>query len=289
VSWLRLDVEIADAHVDEVGDLLLGLGASSASVTSAQPAHNRVLEPDPGVTPLWQRCRLSALLPLETDLSLIRAGLAPFGARVLDTDFVEDANWLESWRQYAVQECFAGRLWLLPRDAPPVAQPALRLNPGLAFGTGAHPTTRLCLEWLAAEDLRGLSVLDFGCGSGVLGLAACVLGARDLVAVDHDPQACDATRDNAAFNGLSAQVTVGDAEVSGGRAYDVIVANILARPLVELADRLMSLLRPEGRLLLSGLLSHQAGEVVAAYPQVQFAEPRVAGDWICLVGCRQAA
>lgn len=282
-------MEVVDAHVDAVGDLLLGLGASSASVTSTEAASSVVLEPDPGATPLWQLCRLSALLPLDVDLAQVQAGLAQYSARVLDTGFLEDANWLERWRQHAVHECFAGRLWLLPRDAPPVEEPCLRLNPGLAFGTGAHPTTRLCLQWLAAQDLRGTIVLDFGCGSGVLGLAACVLGAQQVVAVDHDPQARHAARDNAAFNDLSARVVVGDAGVCAGRAYDVVMANILARPLVDLAQQLATMLRPEGRLVLSGLLLHQVGEVIAAYPQVRFAEPRCDGEWVCLVGYRQAA
>ena len=163
MSWLKLDVEVLDTHVDAVGDLLLGLGASSVSVTPAHGTAWAVLEPDPSTTPLWRVCRLSALLSLDadlaTDLRRVQAGLAQYAARVLDTGFLEDANWLERWRQHAVHECFGGRLWLLPRDAPAVAQPHLRLNPGLAFGTGAHPTTRLCLEWLAAQDLRGASAV----------------------------------------------------------------------------------------------------------------------------------
>jgi ribosomal protein L11 methyltransferase len=189
MSWLKLDIEVVAAHVDAVGDLLLGLGASSAAVTPAPGTSGMIVEPDPGATPLWQRCKLSALLPLDVDLAEVHAGLARYAVKVLDTGFLEDANWLERWRQHAVQECFGGRLWLQPRDADPVAGLCLRLNPGLAFGTGGHPTTRMCLQWLAAQDLGGCTLVDYGCGSGVLGLAACVLGAREVVAVDHDPQA----------------------------------------------------------------------------------------------------
>ena len=284
MSWLKLDLEVVDSHVDAVGDLLLELGASAASVTSAEAAGPEVIEPDPGTAPLWQRCRLSALLPLDADFAEVQAGLAQYAARVLDTGFLQDGDWLEGWRQHAVQECFAGRLWLLPRDAEPQSGPCVRLNPGLAFGTGSHPTPRLCLEWLAAAEISGTSVLDYGCGSGVLGLAACALGAARVVAVDHDPQALQATRDNAAFNGFAAQLAVGEPEICLQDRYDIVVANILARPLIDLAPRLSGLLRPGGHLLLSGLLRAQAPEIMAAYPNNGLAEHSTQDGWVCLVG-----
>lgn len=286
MSWLKLDLEVVDAHADAVGDLLLGLGASAASVTPAQASVPEVFEPDPGATPLWQLCRLSALLPLDADFAEVQARLAPYAARVLDTGFLQDGDWLEGWRQHAVHECFAGRLWLLPRDAGPQSGPCVRLNPGLAFGTGSHPTTRLCLEWLAATDMSGKSVLDYGCGSGVLGLAACALGAAHVVAVDHDAQALQATRDNAAFNGFVSRLTVGEADVCLQDRYDVVLANILARPLIDLAPRLVGLLKPGGYLVLSGLLHEQAPEVMTAYAGVGLAGHNTDDGWMCLVGRR---
>ena len=288
VSWLKLDVEVENAHADAVGDLLLGLGASSATVTSAADSATAVLEPDPGATPLWQVCRLSALLPLDADLQQIQAELAKYAARVLDTGFLEDENWLGRWRAHAVHECFGGRLWVLPRDAQPVAEPCVRLDPGLAFGTGAHPTTRLCLEALASRDLRDLAVLDYGCGSGVLGLAACALGARSVVAVDHDAQARQAAAENAKFNGFAARFTVGDAAASVGRTFDLVIANILARPLIDLAPELRAALGAGGSLVLSGLLAEQAEAVMAAYPDIEFAQPCCDGEWVCLAGRREA-
>jgi ribosomal protein L11 methyltransferase len=216
---------------------------------------------------------------------------------VRDVEIVDDADWHERWRVHAVRQLFGGRLWVLPRDEPvpdspgvPAQGPVLRLDPGLAFGSGAHPTTRLCLQGLAALELAGLRVLDFGCGSGILALAACLLGAREVVAIDHDPQALAATRDNAAFNGIDAgRLLVGDLDALGAQGwdrepFDVIVANILANPLVDLAPRLTTLLRPGGTLMLSGLLAGQEAPIRAAYPRVEFAAAVADQEWIRLDG-----
>ena len=289
MSWLKLDVDVAFADADEVGDLLLELGAVSVTVSAS--SEDTVVEPAPGATPLWRRNRLSALLPLDTDVAFVRESLA---SRLVDprfeVGFVEDQDWLARWREHAVEDCFAGRLWVLPRDAPARAAPVLRLDPGLAFGTGGHPTTRLCLEWLAGQQLDGLRILDFGCGSGILAIAACVLGAQQVVAVDHDPQALLATRENAAYNRVrGAQLTVQEpAELSGEGAFDVVVANILANPLLELASLITALLRPGGMLVLSGLLANQADQILAGYPGVRFDAPVHDGDWLRLSGSKRA-
>jgi ribosomal protein L11 methyltransferase len=164
----------------------------------------------------------------------------------------------------------------------------LRLDPGLAFGSGGHPTTRLCLEWLAGQQLEGLRVLDFGCGSGILGLAAGVLGARQVVAVDHDPQALLATRENAAYNQITGKqlIVQAPAELSGAGDFDVVVANILANPLLELASWITALLRPGGMLALSGLLANQAEQILEGYPGIRFGEPMQDGDWLRLSGVK---
>jgi ribosomal protein L11 methyltransferase len=223
--------------------------------------------------------------------TLVASGHGPAGFELL-----EEADWANRWRQHAARECFGERLWLLPRHDPQPtgASRVLRLDPGLAFGSGTHPTTRLCLDWLAGRELGGLDVLDFGCGSGILGLAALTLGCRSVLAVDHDPQALLATRDNAAYNALAdGRLTVGTGELVDGRRFDVVLANILAGPLVDLAGKLRSALRPGGQLVLSGLLAEQVPEVAGAYPELDFGSPSfeqddAGGCWACLVGTAPA-
>jgi ribosomal protein L11 methyltransferase len=193
---------------------------------------------------------------------------------------------VDAWRSSAVAQCFGGRLWVLPRDSEPREGIVLRLDPGLAFGTGGHPTTRLCLEWLASHDLSGQRLVDYGCGSGILGIAAALLGAAEVLAVDHDSQALLATQENARANAVDPGRlrAVGPDEVPEHGDYDVLVANILANPLLELASRFTDLIRPGGMIVLSGLLAGQASGVVAGYPAFRFADPQADGDWVLLSG-----
>lgn len=286
MSWLKLELEVTHDQVDALGDLLLELGAACASVGPVQETQaERVFEPAPGAMPLWPHCTLSALVPLDADLHRLRVALARYPVRIGGADFVADEDWPSRWREHTRKRCFGGRLWLLPRDADPEPGPSLRLDPGLAFGSGSHPTTQLCLEWLAAQDLRAKRVLDYGCGSGVLALSARVLGASEVVAVDHDPQALAASLDNARFNELTRGVRVGEPASVDGDRFDVVVANILAGTLIELAPRLTGLVRRGGVLVLSGVLQRQTSEVAAAYAAFAFDPPQVAqDDWICLVG-----
>jgi ribosomal protein L11 methyltransferase len=232
------------------------------------------------------------LLPLDADVAALRDSLAEHvpDAR-FEVGFVADDEKLEGWRDYAVERCFGGRLWVIPRDARARSGPTLRLDPGLAFGTGAHPTTRLCLEWLASRDLHGQRLLDFGCGSGILALAACVLGAGEVVAVDHDPQALLATRENAAYNHVTPEqlIVQEPTEVAAGGGFDVIVANILANPLLELASEFMALLRPGSALVLSGILPDQTDQLVDGYPGIRFDAPIRDGDWLRLSGVKREA
>lgn len=285
-----MDVDVTRSDAELVSDRLLELGAVSVSL--AGRAGDEVLEPDPGSQPLWQAPRLSALLPLDANLAAIRTELLHAGARVgAVVDFVGDREWHDAWRQHAVQRCFGERLWVIPRDGDCPTGIALRLDPGLAFGTGAHPTTALCLDWLAAQNLQGRRVLDFGCGSGILALAASLLGASHVVAVDHDPQALRAVRDNAAHNGVAAtRLTVRHGSKFVARScFDVVVANILAQPLIDVAPSLTAALVEDGTLVLSGLLADQAEQVARAYSEVSFAPPHRDGDWVRLVGVRNTA
>jgi len=290
--WLQLRVEMADAAAEVIAGELESLGA--VAVTFAAAGADEVFEPGPGEQPLWAAVRLDALFDVEADLTGIRARLEAAGARLRDVDIIEDADWQEAWRTHAVRDCFAGRLWVVPRDegvpATAVGAVVLRLDPGLAFGSGAHPTTRLCLEWLAGADLVGRRVLDFGCGSGILAVAAALLGAREVVAIDHDPQAVTATLENAAYNAVSpACLRAGDLDTLQAQGwdaepFDVVIANILANPLVALAPLLTRLTATDGALVLSGLLAEQEASIRPAYPDIRFAAAVQLEDWIRLDG-----
>lgn len=301
MAWLQLCVAAARERVEAVGDRLEAHGAQAVTLTGA--GDEALLEPAPGEQPLWDRVTVLALLPPQVDLKALRAALEALGAELRDVELVADDDWQSRWRAHAVRACFAGRLWLMPRDEPfdaPAAPggeaPAvLRLDPGLAFGSGSHPTTRLCLEGLAAMPLEGRRVLDFGCGSGVLALAACLLGAARAVAVDHDPQALLATRDNATYNQIDADrlpVMTPEALARAPealRGFDVVVANILANPLVRLAPVLTGYLASGGRLMLSGLLAEQARTIRDAYAGIEFAAPVQEAEWIRLDGVLRRA
>ena len=197
-------------RVDRLSEVLLDAGAQSLTLGDAGDVP--VLEPGPGETPLWPHVELAALFPLDTAVGALRTALiAELGAEFehceLDVQFVADADWSQTWREFAIDHCFGGRLWIVPRDAAaaPRSGVTLRLDPGLAFGTGGHATTAMCLEWLSLARLDGASVVDYGAGSGILGIAALLLGAADVIAVDHDPQARLATLENATYNGVTAR------------------------------------------------------------------------------------
>ena len=293
-AWLLLAIDVPPGTAEASGDQLEALGAVAVTFTGMDAED--IFEPDPGAQPLWSTVRLEALFEMDADLAAIRSTAEAVGMRVVDADVVEDADWQNRWRVHAVRALIGGRLWVLPRDEPvPDAPngssdcPVLRLDPGLAFGSGAHPTTRLCLDWLASTPLVGLRVLDFGCGSGILALAAQLLGARSVVAIDHDPQALAATLENAYVNGVGAPgLIVGGPDLlehlSQSEPYDVIVANILANPLITLAPLLSGRLATGGALVLSGLLEAQGDAVKAAYPGIHFDPVVQVDDWIRISG-----
>lgn len=297
VSWLQLSVAVDRDRADATAELLEAGGAAAVTLCGADA--EALLEPAPGARPLWRRVRLLALLDPGADLAALRRHLAAAGAHLDDVTFVAEADWTTRWRSGSARGRFGNRLWLVPRDEPfqpPTASAVvMRLDPGLGFGSGSHPTTRLCLAGLAEWPLAGTRVLDYGCGSGILAIAASLLGAEAVWAVDHDPQALLATRDNAAYNAVPecrlevvAPEHLPEPDDEAG-AFDMVVANILANPLMELAPRLTGLLRRDGRLMLCGLLAGQMRRVVDAYPGVAFAaEPVREAEWIRLDGRRRA-
>lgn len=288
VSWISIECRAAAASHDALCGILESAGA--LAITSLDAADRPVLEPLPGHTPLWPEVCLSALFEGDYDPAPLLALLANMGVTAASGARVADQDWARSGQD--VKPChFGGRLWVCPTGAPAPTPDALvlRLDAGLAFGTGAHPTTALCLGWLARNPPTGGEVIDWGCGSGILAVAAALLGAQRVWALDIDPQALTATTDNAARNAVSDRLRVMQAEqLPAGVAADLILANILAPVLVTLAPHLLDALRPGGALLLSGVLESQLPDVMAAFGSaLHFDVPIIDQGWACVKGSKQ--
>lgn len=291
MPWKQLILTTERASVQEISTLMETAGA--LSVTCSDAADQPLLEPLPGETPLWAATQLTALFDVDADLSGLQSQLAAHTAVLagsLHTGQLEDRDWSNTWREDFSAMRFGKKLWVCP-DGEQVDEPRaviLRLDPGLAFGTGTHATTALCLEWLDAYPPVGRDVIDYGCGSGILALAACLLGARNVHAVDIDPQALTATRENARRNGIGSGLQVSQPGALQEQQADVLLANILAGPLIELADELTARLRSGGDLVMTGILATQADQVTAAYRDlVEFTEPVLQEGWVLLRGCKR--
>lgn len=292
MPWLQVRLAITPHQAAVLEDQLLELGA--VSVTFMDAEDQPIFEPDLGTTPLWTHTHLLALFEDGTDadavlahLKLLRGGELP----EYQIERIEDQDWERSWMDNFQPMRFGRRLWIVPswHEAPEPHAVNLLLDPGLAFGTGTHPTTALCLEWLDGQELAGCTVLDFGCGSGILAIAALLLGAPQAVGTDIDPQALEASRDNAARNGIDpARFPVYLPADLPQQPAEVVVANILAGPLVQLAPTITALVKPGGRLALSGILAEQAEEVRAAYAGAFDLDPTAEKDgWVRISGVRR--
>ena len=276
MPFLELSLTIHAAQQSSVEAALHDLGALSITLQDADadtPDERAIFEPGVGETPLWKDLVLQALFAAETD----RAGLVhalgelvpELAPEQLSFREVADQDWTRAWMDTYQPMRFGRRLWIYPWNIePPAADTAaivVRLDPGLAFGTGTHPTTALCLEWLDATDLNGKTVIDYGCGSGVLAIAALKLGARRVIGVDNDEQALTASHDNAQRNGVAEQLDLYLPRHFPQIQADALVANILAGPLSELAPLFARSLKPGGVLALSGILDGQQDELIARY------------------------
>ncbi|MAA48951.1 MAG: 50S ribosomal protein L11 methyltransferase [Gammaproteobacteria bacterium] len=298
MNWLQITLALGTQEAAEFETVLQAHGA--VAITYESQADEVVLEPKPGEIPLWQHINLVALFSIDTNISGLNEALRVLDAEVherLDVAFVAEEDWQQRLANHTVSAEFGGRLLLLPkieavaqRVVAKAEKAALYLEPGLAFGSGSHPTTRMCLEWLASHIKADQVVLDFGCGSGILAIGAALLGAR-VIAVDHDDQAITATRENAQFNGVSEQIQTltlvdwgRDRSWQASEHFDVVVANILAAPLIDLAPTFSRSLRQGGSLVLAGILDHQASQVMQAYPGVKFGPTVAEDEWVCLAG-----
>ncbi len=295
MPWIQLQIPADPDNADQLEDLLMEMGADAVSMEDA--ADQPLYEPDPGTTPLWSQTTVTGLFQSDRDIDQLCADVRDAWHQTtqqtlpdIDVTLVEDKDWERAWMDDFEPLKFGERLWIVPswHDAPDPDAANLMLDPGLAFGTGTHPTTALCLEWLDGQDMQNRQVTDYGCGSGILGLAALLLGADHVVGVDTDPQALDASRENARRNGVADdRLSLYLPENEPDAPADVMLANILAQPLIGLAPHLAKLTKPGGDLVLSGILSHQAREVMAAYePWFIMDEPEQREEWIRLTGRR---
>ena len=293
MAWQQLSVTCRAHELAAVEELLNELGALSISLRDA--GDEPIYEPLPGSTPLWRESIVTATFADEGDADdlalMLAARLPPALAQTVTRGNLPDQDWIQSYRQHFKPIQCAPRLWIVPTwiDPPDPSATIVRLDPGLAFGTGGHPTTALCLAWLAQQPLDDLDVVDFGCGSGILAIAAIKLGARRVVAVDIDAQALDACRSNMALNSIAAErIEPCLPRQAGTSPCDLLMANILASPLIELVDEFAEMVRPGGKILLSGILISQLNEIQSAYDEHFELHPaRERDGWACISGERR--
>ncbi|MGL5320263.1 MAG: 50S ribosomal protein L11 methyltransferase [Aeromonas veronii] len=288
MPWIQIRINATAKTADKVSNMLLGRGAQAVTFMDAKDVP--VYEPMPGETPLWGETEVMGLFDAETDPAPTIAFFQQiFGENVgYKVEQLEDKDWVREWMDHFHPMQFGERLWICPswRDVPNPDAVNVMLDPGLAFGTGTHPTTALCLQWLDGLDLTGKTVVDFGCGSGILGIAALKLGAARVIGIDIDPQAIQASRDNAARNGVADQIELYlPADQPQDVEADVVVANILAGPLRELAPLIAGHGKSGSLMALSGVLESQAPELETIYGQWFEMDPTaVKEEWCRLSG-----
>ncbi|KZY28455.1 MULTISPECIES: 50S ribosomal protein L11 methyltransferase [unclassified Oleiphilus] len=301
MNWIQVKANISPAIAEALEEGLLAAGASAVTLEDAQD--QPVLEPERGTTPLWEETIVTGLFSADEDQKAIRAITESVFTNLSDQTFpelrfeiLENEDWTRKWIDNFKPIQFGRRLWICPswHDIPEPNAVNLMLDPGLAFGTGTHPTTALCLKWLDAyalndDGLNNKTVVDFGCGSGILGLAALLLGAKSVVGIDNDPQALLATQDNAKRNEVEAQqFPVYLPEDSPKDQVDLVLANILAQPLHDLRSNIAALVKPKGKLILSGILEHQAAALVHDYEEwFEMDKPQLEDGWVCLTGTKK--
>ncbi|MFA5626412.1 MAG: 50S ribosomal protein L11 methyltransferase [Thiohalomonadaceae bacterium] len=291
MPWLQLILETDDEQAPGLAAWLDNAGAMA--VTMEDDADQPLYEPPLGATPLWHSTRVIALFETSHDIDTTLNELQAFWLDELPPwrlEQLEDRDWTREWMDSYQPMRFGQQLWIVPSwtTAPDPGSVNILLDPGLAFGTGTHQTTRLCLEWLDAHPVQGQQVIDYGCGSGILAIAAALLGAEHVWAIDNDPQALIATHDNAQRNAVTARIQTALPKKLPSCQSDLLIANILAGPLIELAPHFAQLVRPAGTIVLSGILPDQAEQVRRAYQDwFHMTAPCEFDGWVRLEGQRR--
>ncbi len=298
MPWLQLRLKTSQQYADLIGDEMMDLGALSVTLMDAQgndAQENPILEPAPGETPLWEE--IAMMLLFDASIST-KDFLRAWEKNKHSTntscevfELLEDKDWEREWMDLFEPMQFGERLWVCPswKAIPDESAVNVMLDPGLAFGTGTHPTTALCLTWLDGEDIAGKTLIDYGCGSGILAIAALKLGASKVYAVDIDPQAIIATKDNAKRNGvLDDKLIIGYPKDFNDVCVDIVIANILSGPLVELSAEISAHCKVGGKIALSGILETQAKTTSTAYiPWFEMSDPVYQEDWSRLNGIKK--
>ncbi|GMR16314.1 MAG: 50S ribosomal protein L11 methyltransferase [Gammaproteobacteria bacterium] len=291
MAWLQLIIPTNDTQADQLSDALMEQGAVSVTLQDMQD--QPMLEPAIGTTPMWSQTRAVGLFDASQDLKQVIKNLEQqLGKKISDWkgEQLEDKDWVRAWMDDFKPMQFGEKLWVVPSTyEPPQTNAAnILLDPGLAFGTGTHPTTSMCLEWLDANPPTGKNIIDFGCGSGILAIGAILLGAKHADAIDLDPQALIATIDNAKKNNVANNIKIYLPDEFPDQTTSLLLANILASPLIELAPYFADLTAPEGQIVLSGILAEQAENVLNVYQtsfDIQIWKQHE--DWVCLTGSRK--
>ncbi|EPN8462539.1 50S ribosomal protein L11 methyltransferase [Vibrio cidicii] len=294
MPWIQIKLNATNENAEQIGDMLME-ETGALSVTFLDAHDTPVFEPLPGETRLWGDTDVLALYDAEADTQLIMSQIKASNMLVdgfaYKVEQLEDKDWEREWMDNFHPMKFGERLWICPswRDIPDPNAVNVMLDPGLAFGTGTHPTTALCLQWLESLDLSGKTVIDFGCGSGILAIAAIKLGAEKVIGIDIDPQALLASKDNAQRNGVAEQLEVYlPQDQPEGLLADVVVANILAAPLRELSSIITGLVKPNGLLAMSGVLDTQAEDVANHYRDAFHIDPIIEqSEWCRISGRKQ--
>ena len=292
MAWHQISVITQENIAPKLADYFSDLGA--VSVTYMDAEDEPVYEPAIGETKIWSNTQVIALYELDVDPELIKTQVyQQFNYEDLHSwvyEAIADQEWERAWMEYYKPMKFADRLWVCPTDQEQVESGTvcLTLDPGLAFGTGTHPTTALCLEWLASHELSAKTVIDYGCGSGILAVASVLLGAKVAHAVDIDPQAITATESNALKNKVEDKIKTYLPEQFTPFQANIVLANILAKPLIDMAEQICALVVSGGSLVLSGILHEQAESVINAYQREIIFSPLVQQeDWIRLEGVKR--
>jgi ribosomal protein L11 methyltransferase len=292
MAWQQLKINITSDYAEELGDMLTELDAQAVTFVDAKDTP--MYEPKPGEIMLWPDTQVIGLFDIHEDLTDIINEIGKTFPSVnsagIILDQLEDKDWEREWMVNFHPMKFGERLWICPswRDVPDVDAVNIMLDPGLAFGTGTHPTTSLCLTWLDSIDLNNKVVVDFGCGSGILGIAALKLGAKEVIGIDIDPQALQASEENATRNKVNDRLSLYLPQHQPELKADIVIANILAGPLKELVDTISNYCKKDGQLVMSGILEDQSSSVMQVYEnQFSFDPITVKEEWVRLSGSKK--